>query len=70
MFRRSSRRRRCSSAGHHRIKLGDENDFSVRNLSQIAETAESSGRIMALLLTTVADAFESLQYFPNIRADL
>jgi macrolide transport system ATP-binding/permease protein len=38
----------------HRIRPGDVNDFSVRNLSQIAETAESSGRIMALLLAAVA----------------
>ncbi len=38
----------------HRIKAGDLNDFSVRNLSQIAETAESSSRIMALLLAAVA----------------
>jgi macrolide transport system ATP-binding/permease protein len=38
----------------HRIGAGDEADFSVRNLSQIAETAESSSRIMALLLAAVA----------------
>lgn len=38
----------------HRIKPGSEDDFSVRNLSQIAETAESSSRIMALLLAAVA----------------
>jgi macrolide transport system ATP-binding/permease protein len=38
----------------HRIKTGDEEDFSVRNLSQIAETAESSSRIMAYLLAAVA----------------
>ena len=38
----------------HHIKPGDVNDFSVRNLSQIAETAESSSRIMALLLAAVA----------------
>ena len=38
----------------HRIRPGDVNDFSVRNLSQIAETAESSSRIMALLLAAVA----------------
>ena len=38
----------------HRIKPGDVADFSVRNLSQIAETAESSSRIMALLLAAVA----------------
>ena len=41
-------------ARRHRIKPGDANDFSVRNLSQIAETAESSSRIMALLLAAVA----------------
>ena len=41
-------------ARRHRIKPGDESDFSVRNLSQIAETAESSSRIMALLLAAVA----------------
>lgn len=37
-----------------RIKTGGVNDFSVRNLSQIAETAEGSSRIMALLLAAVA----------------
>ncbi|HEY6023694.1 MAG TPA: ABC transporter permease [Pseudolabrys sp.] len=41
-------------ARRHHIKPGDDNDFSVRNLSQIAETAESSSRIMALLLAAVA----------------
>ena len=41
-------------ARRHRIKPGQPNDFSVRNLSQIAETAESSSRIMALLLAAVA----------------
>jgi macrolide transport system ATP-binding/permease protein len=38
----------------HRIRPGDVSDFSVRNLSQIAETAEGSSRIMALLLAAVA----------------
>jgi macrolide transport system ATP-binding/permease protein len=38
----------------HHIRPGDINDFSVRNLSQIADTAESSSRIMALLLASVA----------------
>jgi macrolide transport system ATP-binding/permease protein len=38
----------------HRIKPGDTPDFAVRNLSQIAETAESSSKIMALLLAAVA----------------
>jgi macrolide transport system ATP-binding/permease protein len=38
----------------HHTRPGDINDFSVRNLSQIAETAESSSHIMALLLASVA----------------
>jgi macrolide transport system ATP-binding/permease protein len=38
----------------HRIKPGQTADFAVRNLSQIAETAESSSRILALLLAAVA----------------
>ncbi len=38
----------------HRITSGDTADFAVRNLSQIAQTAEGSSRIMALLLAVVA----------------
>jgi macrolide transport system ATP-binding/permease protein len=38
----------------HRIKPGQPEDFSVRNLSQYVETAENSSRIMALLLAAVA----------------
>jgi macrolide transport system ATP-binding/permease protein len=38
----------------HRIKPGAVKDFDVRNLSQFVETAESSSRIMALLLGAVA----------------
>jgi ABC-type antimicrobial peptide transport system permease subunit len=38
----------------HRIPPGQVNDFAVRNLSQIAEAAEGSSRIMALLLAAVA----------------
>ncbi|MEJ2375019.1 MAG: ABC transporter permease [Pseudolabrys sp.] len=34
--------------------IAGEEQFSVRNLSQIAETAESSSRIMAILLAAVA----------------
>jgi macrolide transport system ATP-binding/permease protein len=41
-------------ARRHHIKSGDPNDFSVRNLSQIAEVVQGSSRIMALLLATVA----------------
>ncbi len=38
----------------HRIKPGQPADFALRNLSQFVETAESSSRIMALLLAAVA----------------
>ncbi len=38
----------------HRIRADDMPDFSIRNLSQIAQTASSSSRIMALLLAVVA----------------
>jgi len=41
-------------ARRHQIKAGEINDFSVRNLSQIASTAEGSSRIMAILLAAVA----------------
>ncbi len=41
-------------ARRHHIKEGDLNDFSVRNLSQIADAEEGSSRVMALLLATVA----------------
>lgn len=38
----------------HHIRPGETGDFAVRNLSQIAETAESSSHIMAMLLATIA----------------
>lgn len=38
----------------HRLRAGQTRDFDIRNLSQIAETAQSSGRIFALLLAAVA----------------
>ena len=38
----------------HRIRPGQVADFNVRNLSQVADTAESSSRIMAALLAVVA----------------
>lgn len=41
-------------ARRHHIRPGDTADFAVRNLSQVAQTAESSSRIMALLLAIVA----------------
>ncbi|HEX5473103.1 MAG TPA: ABC transporter permease, partial [Vicinamibacterales bacterium] len=41
-------------AERHHIQPGEPNDFTVRNLSQIANAAEGSSRVMALLLATVA----------------
>ena len=38
----------------HHIRPGNANDFSVRNLSQIASAAEGSSRTMAYLLAAVA----------------
>jgi macrolide transport system ATP-binding/permease protein len=38
----------------HKIKPGDIKDFDIRNLNQIAEAAEGSSRVMALLLAAVA----------------
>jgi macrolide transport system ATP-binding/permease protein len=38
----------------HRIAPGRDADFDIRNLSEIAKAAESSSRVMALLLATVA----------------
>ena len=38
----------------HRIKPGDTADFNVRNLSQIADAAEGSSKVMATLLAVVA----------------
>jgi macrolide transport system ATP-binding/permease protein len=38
----------------HRLAGADVDDFAVRNLSQIAEMANNSSRIMALLLAVVA----------------
>jgi macrolide transport system ATP-binding/permease protein len=38
----------------HRIRPDEDSDFSVRNLTQIADVVESSSRIMAILLATVA----------------
>ena len=41
-------------ARRHHIQMGQLDDFSVRNLSQIAEAQESSSRVMAALLAMVA----------------
>ena len=38
----------------HRVRPGTARDFDIRNLSQIAETAENSGRVFARLLAAVA----------------
>ena len=38
----------------HRIQSGQENDFSVRNLTEIASSAEESARVMSLLLGAIA----------------
>ncbi|MGC8519150.1 MAG: hypothetical protein ACP5P4_11590 [Steroidobacteraceae bacterium] len=36
------------------IRRGNTDDFSVRNFSQMATAAQSSSRVMALLLAAVA----------------
>ncbi len=41
-------------ARRHRIRPGEENDFTVRNLSEIMEAAQEGARIMSLLLAAVA----------------
>jgi macrolide transport system ATP-binding/permease protein len=41
-------------ARRHRIRPGDTADFNVRNLSQVADAAEGSSRVMAALLAVVA----------------
>jgi macrolide transport system ATP-binding/permease protein len=38
----------------HRVKPTEIKDFAIRNLSQIAETAEGSSKVMAVLLAIVA----------------
>ena len=38
----------------HHIPLGEENDFMVRNLSDMAELANSSNQIMTMLLASIA----------------
>jgi macrolide transport system ATP-binding/permease protein len=38
----------------HLIRAGEPDDFSVRNLSEIASTAENTGRVIALLLAILA----------------
>jgi macrolide transport system ATP-binding/permease protein len=43
-----------SLARTHHIQTGQLNDFSVRNLSQIAQAQEGSSQVMSALLATVA----------------
>jgi putative ABC transport system permease protein len=38
----------------HRLQAGQEEDFSVRNMTDIASAAESASKIMALLLGSIA----------------
>jgi putative ABC transport system permease protein len=38
----------------HRIRPGMDDDFMVRNLADVAETADQAGRIMTLLLASIA----------------
>jgi len=38
----------------HRIAPNEDNDFSVRNLSDVAELADNSNRVMTLLLGSIA----------------
>jgi putative ABC transport system permease protein len=38
----------------HRIQPGQDNDFSVRNLTEIASSAEQSANVMSLLLGAIA----------------
>lgn len=38
----------------HRIQPGQDNDFSVRNLTEVASSAEESAKVMSLLLGAIA----------------
>jgi putative ABC transport system permease protein len=38
----------------HRLRPGQDNDFMIRNLSDVAATAESTNRMMSILLASVA----------------
>ncbi len=38
----------------HRIRPGDESDFNVRNMADIAQLADESSRVMTLLLGSIA----------------
>ncbi|MFQ5926852.1 MAG: ABC transporter permease [Terriglobia bacterium] len=38
----------------HRIRAGEENDFQVRTQSEVADLAQATGRIMTVLLASIA----------------
>ena len=38
----------------HRIQAGQDDDFTIRSLNEIAKASESASRVMALLLAAVA----------------
>jgi len=38
----------------HRIRQGDPDDFSIRNLAGIAELADQSAQVMTMLLASIA----------------
>jgi putative ABC transport system permease protein len=38
----------------HRLQAGQDNDFSVRNLTEVASSAEESAKVMSLLLGAIA----------------
>jgi macrolide transport system ATP-binding/permease protein len=39
---------------HHRLKAGTDDDFSVRDLTEIAQVAEESSRVLEILLAVIA----------------
>jgi putative ABC transport system permease protein len=38
----------------HRIRAGQDDDFSVRNLADVAQLADESSKVMTLLLASIA----------------
>lgn len=40
--------------GRHNLRQEQENDFAVRNLSDVAETAAETSKVMTLLLSGIA----------------
>jgi putative ABC transport system permease protein len=38
----------------HRIRMGQDDDFSVRNLADVAQLADESSKVMTLLLASIA----------------